>query len=298
MENDFARQLEDYLYQLRVQRGLSENTIISYRQDLTAFGTYLAQQKLAVGQVDRDALSQWLAKFQDEAHATSSIAHMVTSLRRFFAYLRAENLVDNDPMQQVKPPKKQAKLPVVLSMEEIDRLLATPDVNTTLGLRNRTLLEVMYATGLRVSELVNLKQRDLHLELGLIQTLGKGNKERIVPIGEVAADWLTRYFETARPLLAGDLDTPEIFVNDHGGSISRQGIWKVIKSLVTEAGITKNVSPHTLRHSFATHILENGADLRIVQELLGHADISTTQIYTHISRKRLTEVYQKAHPRA
>lgn len=183
-----------------------------------------------------------------------------------------------------------------MSIEEIDRLLQAPIEDTPLGLRNRTLLEVMYATGLRVSELVNLKMSDLHLQLGLIQTLGKGDKERIIPIGEIAIDWLTRYFNESRIVLLKDKESPYVFLNDRGNQISRQGIWKIIKKLVTTAGITKDVSPHTLRHSFATHILENGADLRIVQELLGHADISTTQIYTHISKKDLVKCMMNTTP--
>jgi integrase/recombinase XerD len=298
MQTDFQRQLEDYLYQLRIQRGLSENTITSYRQDLKAFGAFLHEQQLTLQAIDRTQLTLWLAQRQNEGKASSSVAHMITSLRRFFAYLSQEKIIDNDPMQQVKPPKKQAKLPVVLSVQEIDQLLEHTQAKDALSLRNRTLLEVMYATGLRVSELVNLKQSNLRLELGLIQTIGKGNKERIIPIGDVATTWVNRYFQEARPLLIKEQEVAEIFVNDRGKALTRQGVWKIIKQLVKEAGIDKNVSPHTLRHSFATHILENGADLRIVQELLGHADISTTQIYTHISNERLTDIYQRYHPRA
>ncbi len=182
-------------------------------------------------------------------------------------------------------------------MSEVEMLLQTPDVKKPLGLRDRAILELMYATGLRVSEVINLKLADLHLELGIVQTLGKGQKERLVPIGDTAVMWVQRYLKTARPKL---LRTPNdyLFVNFHGNQLTRQGIWKNLKQQVKLAGIKKNVTPHTLRHSFATHILENGADLRIVQELLGHADISTTQLYTHLSKKRLAKIYNEAHPHA
>lgn len=298
MMQEIDNAIVDYLHYIRIERGLSENTIKSYHQDLVQFGEYLNSEKLVLDQVDHIVILSWLNQLRDLGKSNSSVIRMVTTLRNFFGYLEREKVVAHNPMNDVRPPKKAEHLPAVLSIEEIDRLLQAPIEDTPLGLRNRTLLEVMYATGLRVSELVNLKMSDLHLQLGLIQTLGKGDKERIIPIGEIAIDWLTRYFNESRIVLLKDKESPYVFLNDRGNQISRQGIWKIIKKLVTTAGITKDVSPHTLRHSFATHILENGADLRIVQELLGHADISTTQIYTHISKKRLSEVYDEYHPRA
>lgn len=298
MMQEIDNAIVDYLHYIRIERGLSENTIKSYHQDLVQFGEYLNSEKLVLDQVDHIVILSWLNQLRDLGKSNSSVIRMVTTLRNFFCYLVREKVVAHNPMNDVRPPKKAEHLPAVLSIEEIDRLLQAPIEDTPLGLRNRTLLEVMYATGLRVSELVNLKMSDLHLQLGLIQTLGKGDKERIIPIGEIAIDWLTRYFNESRIVLLKDKESPYVFLNDRGNQISRQGIWKIIKKLVTTAGITKDVSPHTLRHSFATHILENGADLRIVQELLGHADISTTQIYTHISKKRLSEVYDEYHPRA
>lgn len=298
MMQEIDNAIVDYLHYIRIERGLSENTIKSYHQDLVQFGEYLNGEKLVLDQVDHIVILSWLNQLRDLGKSNSSVIRMVTTLRNFFGYLVRETFVAHNPMNDVRPPKKAEHLPAVLSIEEIDRLLQAPIEDTPLGLRNRTLLEVMYATGLRVSELVNLKMSDLHLQLGLIQTLGKGDKERIIPIGEIAIDWLTRYFNESRIVLLKDKESPYVFLNDRGNQISRQGIWKIIKKLVTTAGITKDVSPHTLRHSFATHILENGADLRIVQELLGHADISTTQIYTHISKKRLSEVYDEYHPRA
>jgi integrase/recombinase XerD len=199
----------------------------------------------------------------------------------------------------VETPKKAKQLPTVLSTSEIERLLEVPDVTTHLGMRDRAILEMMYATGMRVSEIANLLLDDLHLSMEFIQTKGKGGKERIIPIGEIAIEWLENYLYDSRPYLEDEKKSNTyVFLNYKGGSLSRQGLWKNIKQIVADAGITKKVSPHTLRHSFATHLLENGANLRIVQELLGHSDISTTQIYTHVSKKRLSEVYDKYHPRA
>ena len=201
-------------------------------------------------------------------------------------------------MQHIKRPKKGVQLPKTLTLEEIETLIQTPDTTTALGLRDRAVLEVMYASGLRVSELTHLKLDDLRLELGLIQTIGKGDKERIIPLGDHAIYWIEQYLEKARPELVQDSSVPYLFLNHRGGGFSRQGIWKNLNQHVLTAGIQKNVTPHMLRHSFATHLLENGADLRIVQELLGHADISTTQIYTHVSKQRMSEVYQQYFPRA
>ena len=290
----------DYLHYLTVERGLSANTRTSYRQDLTHFFTYLIdkEKSLPLTQVDRFTIMAFLGEMETQGKSRNSVIHMVSTLRKFFQFATDSGWTTTDPMTQVDPPKKAQHLPAVLTLSEVEALLAVPDTNTTLGLRNRTMLEVMYATGLRVSELVNLRLDNLHLDLGLIQTIGTGDKERIIPIGDVATHWLQRYLADGRPFLGRQQDEQVIFLNDHGHQLTRQGVWKLIKQWVIAAGITKDVSPHTLRHSFATHILENGADLRIVQELLGHADISTTQIYTHISNKRLTEVYQKSHPRA
>jgi len=296
----FEDYLQDYLHYVVVERGLSANTRLSYQQDLKQFFEFLKklQPQVKLEAVDRYTIMNFLNTLSEEGKARNSVIRMVSALRKFFQYATREKWVAIDPMTQVQPPKKAAHLPAVLTLPEVERLLQVPDVSTTLGIRNRTILEVMYATGLRVSELVNLKLDNLHLDLGLIQTVGKGDKERIIPIGDIAAYWLTKYLQEVRPLLGKEQDDKIIFLNGHGHGLTRQGIWKLIKQWVIEAGITKDVSPHTLRHSFATHILENGADLRIVQELLGHADISTTQIYTHVSDKHLREVYEKNHPRA
>lgn len=246
--------------------------------------------------ISKNEIREYLAQLQNENMSNSSILRTISALRKFFSYLVSEHVISDDPMFLIDTPKKQQHLPDVLTLKEVENLLASPNTGETLGLRNRAILEVMYATGLRVSEIINLKLNDLHLSMGILQTIGKGNKERIVPIGDVAIEWINRYLEISRPKLLKKKTSPYLFLNFHGNQLTRQGIWKNLKLEVKKAGIEKNVTPHTLRHSFATHILENGADLRIVQELLGHSDISTTQIYTHLSNKRLTEIYNQAHP--
>ncbi|EOR84911.1 site-specific tyrosine recombinase XerD [Latilactobacillus sakei] len=289
--------IQDYLHYLKIERGLSENTRQSYRQDLKQYQQFLVSQKLTSFTEDRFIVLGFLQAQTTAKKAQSSITRSISTLRKFYQYLAREGRIQKDPMLQIDSPKQGRHLPAVLSSEEIERLLKTPDTSTPLGLRDRAILEVLYATGLRVSELVHLKLTDLHLSLGLIQTLGKGDKERIIPIGDVAVDWINQYLERSRNRLTKGKDSPYLFVNFHGNGLTRQGIWKNLKVIVQAAGIDKDVTPHTLRHSFATVLLENGADLRIVQELLGHSDISTTQIYTHISKKHLTEVYQRSHPR-
>ena len=289
--------IQDYLHYLKIERGLSENTRQSYRQDLKQYQQFLVSQKLTSFTEDRFIILGFLQAQTTAKKAQSSITRSISTLRKFYQYLAREGRIQKDPMLQIDSPKQGRHLPAVLSSEEIERLLKTPDTSTPLGLRDRAILEVLYATGLRVSELVHLKLTDLHLSLGLIQTLGKGDKERIIPIGDVAVDWINQYLERSRNRLTKGKDSPYLFVNFHGNGLARQGIWKNLKVIVQAAGIDKDVTPHTLRHSFATVLLENGADLRIVQELLGHSDISTTQIYTHISKKHLTEVYQRSHPR-
>ena len=292
-------EINDYLHYLTIERGLSLNTRKSYERDLLQYLHYLEDEQITSWQdVDRYVVINYLEKMHDEKKAPATVTRMITSLRRFHQFLRQERLTDHDPMQHIDTPKKVQKLPSTLSLTEVERLIETPDTTKNLGIRDRAILEVMYATGLRVSELVGLKLSDLHLSLGLVQTLGKGDKERIIPLGDYAIQWMERYLDEARPLLVANPSETHVFVNHHGTGLSRQGIWKNLKQLVREAGINKEVTPHTLRHSFATHLLENGADLRTVQELLGHADISTTQIYTHITKKRMTDVYKQHFPRA
>ena len=294
--------LEDYLHFLKIERGLSENTIKSYHRDLTRYFSFLESRDITQwDKIDRYIVLDFLEELREEGKSSTTIIRMVSSLRKFHQFLRQERKTDNDPMQYIDTPKKAQKLPKTLTIKEVEKIIEAPDTSDELGIRDRAILEVMYATGLRVTELISLKLDDLHLSLGLLQTLGKGDKERIIPLGDVAIKWLEIYLENSRPelLYKNKKEKPTIlFLNYKGEGFSRQGIWKNLKVYVTEAGIEKDVTPHTLRHSFATHLLENGADLRVVQELLGHADISTTQIYTHISKNRMADVYKAHFPRA
>ncbi|MBS5941297.1 site-specific tyrosine recombinase XerD [Ligilactobacillus salivarius] len=289
----------DYLHYLKVERGLSENTINSYGIDLKLFLEYLRENEIpSFKQVNKEVIVNYMQAEKNNNKANSSILRSVSSLRKFFQYLAQEKIIEKDPMLLIDTPKKKQHLPQVLTKEEVEKLLRSPNTGQVLGLRDRAMLELMYATGLRISEIINLKLEDLHLTMGTLQTLGKGHKERIVPVGDEAIKWVNRYLEEARPKLLKQKRSNYLFLNFHGNNLTRQGVWKNLKAEVRKAGIQKNITPHTLRHSFATHILENGADLRIVQELLGHADISTTQIYTHLSNKQLADIYNRAHPRA
>lgn len=291
--------LMDYLHYLKVERGLSENTINSYGIDLKLFLEYLRENEIpSFKQVNKEVIVNYMQSEKNNNKANSSILRSVSSLRKFFQYLAQEKIIEKDPMLLIDTPKKKQHLPQVLTKEEVEKLLRSPNTGQVLGLRDRAMLELMYATGLRISEIINLKLEDLHLTMGTLQTLGKGHKERIVPVGDEAIKWVNRYLEETRPKLLKQKRSNYLFLNFHGNNLTRQGVWKNLKAEVRKAGIQKNITPHTLRHSFATHILENGADLRIVQELLGHADISTTQIYTHLSNKQLADIYNRAHPRA
>ncbi|EFG48987.1 tyrosine recombinase XerD [Aerococcus viridans ATCC 11563 = CCUG 4311] len=293
--------IEDFLNTMRVEEGLAENSIISYKQELNRMMTYLNRQGIEKVQViSQDTVLDHL-KWMDEDHlATSTRSHYVSTLRHFFRYLKLDGVIEDNPMEKISLPKKTQHLPAVLTLDEVDRILATPDITKPLGLRDRTLLETLYSTGMRVSEIIHIKLEDIHLDMGFIQTIGKGGKERLVPIGEMAEDWINKYLTEGRPKLVKDEDETQgyLFVNNRGKPLSRQGVWKNLKKMVMMAHITKDISPHTLRHSFATHLLENGADLRVVQELLGHSDISTTQIYTHIHAQHMKDIYNQNHPRA
>lgn len=292
--------LEEYIRYLRIERGLAENTIESYNRDLGQYLDYLAKEELEDWhKVDRYTILSFLQHLKELKKSSATVIRMVSSLRKFHQYLKQEQRSSLDPMLHIDTPKKAQILPKVLSMSEVEKIIETPNVDEVLGLRDRAILEVMYATGLRVSELTELKMDDLHLSLGLIQTIGKGDKERIIPIGDLAIKWIENYLKYSRiKLEKSDKRSPYLFLNHHGRKLTRQGIWKNLKAVVKKAEIEKEVTPHTLRHSFATHLLENGADLRVVQELLGHSDISTTQIYTHITKQRMAKVYKTYHPRA
>lgn len=301
MTEKFNSILAEYSSYLKLERNLANNTIKSYQSDLSKYLAYLqANDVQSLAEVDRYTILNFLADLKDKQKSSNTLIRYVSSLRKFHEYLFLEKITPTDPMLKVETPKKKKSLPKVMTVAEVERLIAVPDTETVLGIRDRTILEVMYATGMRISEISHLLLDDLHLSMGIIQTTGKGNKERIIPLGSQAREWLTRYIDGAREQLV--MKNPQncdyVFLNYRGESISRQGLWKNIKKMVQQAGITKNVTPHTLRHSFATHLLENGANLRVVQELLGHSDITTTQIYTHISTQRLHDIYNTYHPRA
>ncbi|UQS86554.1 site-specific tyrosine recombinase XerD [Nicoliella spurrieriana] len=290
--------VSEYVRYMLVERGLANNSIVSYKQDIVECMHFLASIGLDSWRaVDQNAILEYIAHLQKSGKAKSSITRFISAMREFYQFLMQFHYVDTNPMLKIEVPKPEQHLPAVLTESEINQLLMQPDVTNKFGIRDRTILEVMYATGLRVSELIGLQLADLHLDMHLIQTVGKGDKERIIPIGTVAIEWVQRYLRLSRPQLLGRHKSNYLFLNARGGKLSRQSIWQKIKHYVSNTDIKKNVTPHTLRHSFATHILENGADLRIIQELLGHSDIATTQFYTHISHGHLSEVYDKYHPR-
>ena len=296
---NLSEQVEDYLRYSQVERGLSNNTITAYRQDLTSFISFLQKENLTSWPTQAVDIDAFLAEQRDQKKATSSISRLITSLRKFYQWLVRQNIQKLNPMLEIDSPKKRRTLPVALTVNEVNNLLEQPDTKKQLGLRDRALLETLYATGIRVSELINLKFTDLHEELKLVKIFGKGSKERLIPISEVALSWIDSYKEKVRDplILKIGKNTDFIFLNSRGGSLTRQAVWQIIKHYCKMAGIQKNVTPHTLRHTFATHLLENGADLRVVQEILGHSDISTTQIYTNLSQKHILQVYEKTHPR-
>ena len=296
---DLSEQVEDYLRYSQVERGLSNNTITAYRQDLTSFISFLQQENFTSWPTQAVDIDAFLAEQRDQKKATSSISRLITSLRKFYQWLVRQNIQKLNPMLEIDSPKKRRTLPVALTVNEVNNLLEQPDTKKKLGLRDRALLETLYATGIRVSELINLKFTDLHEELKLVKIFGKGSKERLIPISAVALSWIDSYKEKVRDplILKISRNNDFIFLNSRGGSLTRQAVWQIIKHYCKLAGIQKNVTPHTLRHTFATHLLENGADLRVVQEILGHSDISTTQIYTNLSQKHILQVYEKTHPR-
>lgn len=290
-----ARWTDLFLDYLLLERGLAENTLRAYRRDLDDYLAFLTRAGL--GLEAGEAVPSYLRDLQTRGCAPATRARRLSCLRRFYRFLASEGLVGADPTAAVPSPRRGLKLPRVLTVGEVDRLLTQPRTSTPTGLRDRAMLELLYATGLRVSELVELKVADVNVAQGYVRCLGKGQRERVVPFGSMAARYLRAYLTEVRPRLVARR-SPYLFVNRRGRPLSRQAMWKLIKKYARRAGIDKTIGPHVLRHSFATHLLENGADLRTVQELLGHADISTTQIYTHVSAAHLREVYARAHPRA
>ncbi|HEX2204934.1 MAG TPA: site-specific tyrosine recombinase XerD [Longimicrobium sp.] len=292
--------VEPFVDHLRFERGLSANTLDAYRHDVVRLASYAHALKGRTGPADVTTadLRDYILFLKDLGLATPSIARNLSSLRTYFRFLVGEGEVTADPTERISTPKGWKKLPDVLSVEEIDRLLAVPDLLHPLAWRDRAMLELAYATGVRVSELIGLRVRDLHLDDELVSVFGKGSKERLVPVGRRAVGTLAIYLRETRPKLDRGKGEGRIFLNARGAPLTRMGVWKILRQHVEAAGIEKHVSPHTLRHSFATHLLEGGADLIAVQEMLGHADISTTQIYMHVDRRYLAEQHRKHHPRA
>ena len=290
--------LEQFVAHLSVERGLSGNTLDAYRRDLTRYLRFLEETGTNDVKRAREADVSALVRTLDEAGLEpASISRNLSAVKTFHRFLASEGLMTEDPAERVIPPRLRRGLPAVLNIFEVERLLEQPDLTTSLGIRDRAMLEALYALGLRVSELVALRMPDLLLDAEIVRVIGKGDKERVVPIGAEATEHILYYLRNVRPELAKPHSGDALFLNWRGGKLSRMAVWKMLKGYAARAGIQKEVSPHTLRHSFATHLLEGGADLRAVQEMLGHADISTTQIYTHLDREYLKEVHRTFHPR-
>lgn len=297
---DYKKQFINYL---RTEKSLSDNTIQSYSFDLQKFTDYMESNSSSTidGAGESDILDfiKYLRSGDEENEPFSdkSTARMLSTLRSYYKFLESENVIENSPLTNIDTPRQKRELPEVLSLVEIDSILSKPDVSDKLGLRDRAILETMYASGLRVSELINLQIPDIIFDEEFLRVMGKGSKERIVPIGTSALEWVKDYIERSRSQLKNDKSENYLFLNFRGKKLSRMAIWDIVRKYCTAAGIKKDVHPHTLRHSFATHLLEGGADIRIIQEMLGHSDISTTQIYTHIDKEYLIEVHKTFHPR-
>lgn len=293
------RAIKDFLNFIAVEKGLAKNTILSYRSDLVFYKNFCKIKGYdPLGSGGRTTVTAYLLQLKKENKSAATIARRLAAMKSLYKFLINEGIIGYDPTENMESPQKSLKLPRVLSVEEVDILLAQPLISTPGGMRDKAMLELLYATGVRVSELISLDKENINLREGYIKCIGKGSKERIVPLGPVAEHFILTYLQSARKKLINNLNNQALFVNHRGKRLTRQGFWKIIKKYTARSRIKKDITPHTLRHSFATHLLENGADLRSVQELLGHADISTTQIYTHLTRSRLKDIYRQSHPRA
>lgn len=289
--------LDLFINYLIVEKGLSKNTVDAYSRDILDFINHLSGMGISEpGKVAPLDIVKYIGKLRDAGISPRSSARKLTTIRMFYRFLNTEGYIKSNPTLLVELPKGISRLPKALSLNDVDKLLAAPDTKTPLGSRDKAMLELLYATGLRVSELVSLKVGDVNLDIGYLMAFGKGLKERIVPMGESSQGWIKKYMADGRPRLFKG-QSEYLFINRSGEHLSRQGFWKIIKSCARKANIAVSITPHTLRHSFATHLLERGADLRSVQMMLGHADISTTQIYTHVTAERLKEIHKKHHPR-
>lgn len=291
--------LKEYLATLKIEKNLSENTINSYKSDLTSFLNFITQSGIDdLSDIKTTHITSFFKLLKEAGLNETSAARYFSSLKGFFKYLYRNEYIKTNPVERISPPKISRKLPEVLNVREINLILEQPNVKDTIGLRDKAILELFYACGTRISELINIKVNDLFLSEEVIRVFGKGSKERLIPIGSSAIKWIIEYLKKSRPLLVKNIKSENyLFLNQRGTKFSRMGIWKIVRQYVKQAGIEKNVHPHTFRHSFATHLIEGGADLRAVQEMLGHSDISTTQIYTHIDRDYIKLVHKKFHPR-
>lgn len=290
--------VEEFLNYLSIERGLSKNTITSYRADLASFLNYLESKGFSnIESIKRDEIRNYLMRLKDKGLSSNSISRALVAIKMFYKFLAQERFIKDDVAGILESPKLIRPLPNVLNIAEVEKLLQAPDIRDRVGMRDKAALELMYATGMRVSEVVDLPTSTLNLDVGFIKCKGKGDKERIVPIGSQAKNAIYKYMQDARPALLKNKEDSHLFLSRLGKRISRQSLWKMIKKYAKKARIKKEIAPHTLRHSFATHLLERGADLRVVQEMLGHADIATTQIYTHINKERLKLIHRQFHPR-
>ena len=289
--------VDAYLDHLRVERRLADHTLESYGRDLRTLQEYAAAADRRPEALDRGALEAFVRQQMTRGLSPRSVARLVATVRGFYRFLVLDRRLEHSPADDLRPPRAWPALPKFLSLEEVDKLIAQPDGSTPLGVRDRAMIELLYATGLRVTELVSVRVSDLHLHEQYLTCIGKGNKERLVPIGEEASAWIDRYRESARRELLKGRTSARLFVNVRGGPLSRVGFWKILKQHGRKANLPRSLSPHVLRHSFATHLLERGADLRSIQMMLGHSDLSTTQIYTHVLEARLRTIYDRFHPR-
>ena len=289
--------VDAYLDHLRVERRLAALTVENYARDLAALSAYAAGDNRRLEALDRAQLEAFVREQRANGLSPRSVARRVAAIRGFYRFLAIDRRVAGNPSENLRPPRAWPSLPKYLSLEEVDRLLAAPDVSTTLGLRDRAMIELLYATGVRVSELVAVRLADLHLDERYMTCVGKGSKERLVPIGDEASAWVEKYSRSARRELLKGRAAARLFLNARGGALSRVGFWKILKQYGRRAGLPRALSPHVVRHSFATHLLERGADLRAIQMMLGHSDLSTTQIYTHVLESRLRTIYDRFHPR-
>jgi integrase/recombinase XerD len=287
---------DQFIYHLRVERGLAENTIEAYSSDLRRFLEFVKGKQVSPIRAGQEDITDYLSSL-DGVLSARSIARNLSAIKMFYRFLISEGKMAQSPARLLETPRLPSRLPGVLSRQEVDLLLSQPDSSHSLGLRDRAMLELLYATGLRVSELVGLRISGVNLEAGYVRTLGKGSKERIIPIGREATESMKAYLFSSRPEFLKKRNSPYVFLNLRGRPLTRQGFWKIIKKYAARAGIKKEITPHSVRHSFASHLLEGGADLRSVQVMLGHEDISTTQIYTHVTRERLKQIHEKYHPR-